>query len=702
VSPLTRRRLLWGGLAVAVLGVALVVALTATVPTARWRAQVVMLKVRGRLPEISWGELLPMLHPSSPVYLEPLVENPNPYAVIRNPYREPSDVAAGAEQFRTSCGTCHGGGGHGTGRGPDLATRTFRQGASDWAIYRTVAHGMPGTAMPGQDVPDRESWQLVAFVRSLQAEAADTAGAAAPVVVDFRPVDPAELEQPPRADWLTYSGQYAAHRHSPLGQITPANASRLGAAWMLQLPGTITDPIETSPLVIDGIMFLTVPPQQVLAIDLRTHRTRWTWQRRLPDDLAVCCNLVNRGLAVRDRTLYVGTLDAHLVALDGRTGEVLWDVEVAEHAQGYSITGAPLVVGDMVITGIAGGEFGIRGFIDAYDAATGDRRWRFYTVPAPGDPGGETWTADTWQTGGAPTWLTGAYDPALGLLYWGVGNPGPNYTGDTRPGDNLYSNSVVALEAATGRLRWHFQFTPHDEHDWDAVQVPVLADIAVVGGAARPVLIWANRNAFYYVLDRATGELLTVRPFARQTWADSLDVRGRPWTRADARPSRTGTLVWPSVSGATNWWSPSYSPATGLLYVPILERPGIYFAGEAVHEPGMPFTGSASQGVLGEPFYAAVRALRAATGALAWEYRFPLRTDRSTIGGVLSTASGVVFAGDRNIFYALDARTGRELWSFDTGGLILAGPVTYLVDGRQFVSVAAGKTLIGFAVGGVE
>jgi alcohol dehydrogenase (cytochrome c) len=691
MSPLTRRRLRRAGLAVASLGLAMVVVVTATLPTARWRAQVVLLKVRGRLPEIAWGELLGMLGPSAPVYLEPLVENPNPYAVIRNPYRTVDDAAAGAERFRASCGSCHGG-----DRGPDLSTGTFRHGASDWALYRTITRGVPGTAMPGHDLSSRDAWRLVAFVRSLAENPADTARTVPPPGAAVRPIAAAELSRPPGADWLTYSGTYAAHRHSTLTQITPANAPSLGAAWLLQLPGT-DDPVETTPLVIDGIMFLTVPPQQVLAVDLRTRRILWSWKQSLPADLAVCCNLVNRGLAVRDSTLYVGTLAAHLVALDARTGAVRWDIEVAAHAQGYSITAAPLVVGDMVITGIAGGEYGIRGFIDAYDAATGARRWRFYTVPAPGEPGSETWTADSWRTGGAPTWLTGAYDPALGLLYWGVGNPGPNYTGDTRPGDNLYSNSVVALEAATGALRWHFQFTPHDEHDWDAVQIPVLADVAV-GDAVRPALLFANRNAFYYVLDRATGALLTVRPVARQTWADSLDARGRPWPRADARPSRTGTLVWPSVSGATNWWSPAYSPALSLLYVPILERPGIFFAGEAVHQPGQPFTGSASQGVLGEPFYAGVRALRPATGDLAWEYRFPLRTDRSTIGGVLSTAGGVVFAGDRNTFYALDARTGRELWTFDTGGLILAAPVTYLVDGRQYVAIPGGNTLIAFAV----
>ncbi|MEX1257901.1 MAG: PQQ-dependent dehydrogenase, methanol/ethanol family [Gemmatimonadota bacterium] len=669
-------------------------------PQLRWRATVVLLKARGGLPDMSWGELLPMLHPDAPIYLEPLVENPNPHQVITNPYRSAEDLSEGQGLFRSTCTACHGAQGTGGGGGPDIVSAPLRHGASDWALYRTITRGVPGTAMPEHDLPPPEVWRIIAHLRALQGSVgAVPRDRAAATQVEIRAVAGEELDSPPNGEWLTYSGHYASHRHSPLSQVTSANVGALEVSWLLQLPAS-DYPIETSPLVVDGVMFLTVPPQQVLAVDLRTRALLWSWERELPDRIDACCELVNRGLALLGNSLFLGTLDAHLIAFDARTGEVFWDVEVADHQDGYSITSAPLVAAGLVITGVAGGEFGVRGFLDAYDPSTGERVWRFMTIPEPGDPGSETWTGDAWRTGGAPTWLTGSFDPDLELLYWGVGNPSPDFQGDARPGDNLFSSSVLALEVATGRLRWHFQFTPHDEHDWDAAQIPILADLDVEG-TRRRALLWANRNAFYYVLDRETGEFLGARAFATQTWADSIDARGRPWTRPEARPSRGGTLVYPGVVGATNWWPPSYDPVRELVYVPTLERPSVFFSGEVPdRRPGENFLGSAAQGIVDGPYFTAVRALRATSGELIWEYRHAPRTggDDYRAGGLLSTAGGVLFGGDGTLFFALDSATGGELWKFDAGGPVHAPAITYALDGRQFVAVVAGKTLIAFSL----
>ena len=337
--------------------------------------------------------------------------------------------------------------------------------------------------------------------------------------------------------WLSYSRTYDGQRHSPLDQITPANVRRLRPVWIFQAeaPGDL----ETSPLFVDGVLYVTEPGSQVQAVkalDARTGRVLWKYERPLPKNLlTIGFPRANRGAAILGDTLYVGTLDAHLVALDARSGALRFDVEVASNATGHCITGAPLAVDGMVVVGISGGEAGIRGFLDAYDAKTGARRWRLWTIPGPGEPGHETWGGDAWKTGGGPTWVTGSYDPQLRLLYWGTGNPGPDWNGDLRPGDNLYTNSLLAIDADTGQLRWHFQFTPHDTHDWDATHVPVLID-AVHGGRPRKLVAMANRNAFFYVLDRETGEFLQGTPYAKQTWAEGLDAEGPADRQARHRP----------------------------------------------------------------------------------------------------------------------------------------------------------------------
>ncbi len=493
-------------------------------------------------------------------------------------------------------------------------------------------------------------------------------------------------------NWFTYSGTYSSHRYSQLKQINRENVHKLKLKWIFQMQ--ILEKVQTTPLVVDGVMYLTQPGNGVVALDARTGRTFWSYQYKLPERMDLCCGEVNRGLAILGDKLYMGTVDAHLVALDSKTGALMWDVQVADYQNGYSITGAPLAVKDKIITGIAGGEYGIRGFLDAYDAKTGQRLWRFDTIPGPGEPGHETWEGDSWKTGGAPTWLTGSFDPELNTIFWGVGNPGPLWTGEEREGDNLYSDCVIALDADSGKLKWYFQFTPHDVWDWDAVQIPVLVD-AEFKGQQRRLMLWANRNVFFYLLDRETGEFLSARAFAKQTWAEGIDEKGRPIVKPNTKPSPEGTLLYPSAGGGTNWWSPSYSPRTELFYVPVWEAAQIYYSGDVTYIPGQRFLGSFAQAVPGDPGWGAIRALVPETGDLKWEYKLHIPPQ----AGVLSTSGDLVFGGtDEGHFFALDAETGKELWRASTGGLIIASPISYLSGKEQHVAIAAGSAIFVFAL----
>ena len=493
-------------------------------------------------------------------------------------------------------------------------------------------------------------------------------------------------------NWLTYSGNLEAHRFSPLTQITPGNVAGLKPLWIYQANDS---GFETSPVVVDGIMYITLPSMGVSALDARTGRTLWHWERPLPRDLKTLgFGRVNRGVAVLDDMVYVGTLDAHLVALDAKSGAVRWDTEVADYKLGHCITSAPLAVRDRIVTGISGGEAGIRGFVDAYDAKTGKRVWRFWTIPGPGEPGHESWIGDSWEHGGGSTWVTGSYDADTDTVYWGVGNPGPDWNGDERSGDNLYTCSLVAIDAKTGKLRWHFQFTPHDTHDWDATEIPVLIE-TTVRGQMRKVVAMANRNAFYYLLDRSTGEFLHGSPYAKQTWAKGLDDGGRPQMIPGMEPSENGTLVYPSLQGATNWFSPSYSPIAKTLYVPVREMGAYYYKSEAEYKPGTFFGGGGERALAGDKAYGAIRALDASNGKMKWEFRLL----SPPWAGVLSTGGGLVFGGsNEGNFYALDGATGKPLWDFQTGGGIAANPVSFLVDGKQRVAIAAGHALFVFGL----
>jgi alcohol dehydrogenase (cytochrome c) len=512
--------------------------------------------------------------------------------------------------------------------------------------------------------------------------------AAAAAQVPYKRIAGASAEP---GSWLTYNGTYDAQRFSRLDQIRTDNVARLKLSWMYQL--RTPHKVETTPLVVDGIMYITEPPSNVTALDVKTGRPIWKYQRKT-QPVAVCCGEVNRGLAALDDMLFLGTIDAHLVALDMKTGRVRWDIEVADHKLAYSITLAPLAVKDKIIIGVAGAEYGVRGFLDAYHASTGERAWRFWTTPGPGEPGHETWSGDSWKIGGATTWMTGAYDPQANLVYWGTGNPSPDYIGDVRKGDNLYSDSVIALDADSGKLKWHFQFVPHDVNDMDANQIPILLD-GNFRGRPRKLMLFANRNGFYYVLDRLTGEFLMARQFARQNWALSIDERGRPVPNPKTTPNLEGALVYPDDDGAANWHSPSYSPQTGLFYQNVRERGAVYYRTEATFEPGKFYLGAARRPIPGEPGSGALRAWDALTGERRWE--FPYHTPPWS--GILTTAGGLLFSATmEGDFFALEALTGKLLWRMQTGGPVWAAPIAYLHAGKQFVAIASGAAIMIFGL----
>ena len=527
---------------------------------------------------------------------------------------------------------------------------------------------------------------------SAQAQSGADAGAAAPA---FSPVTWERLlnaaDEP--QNWLMYSGTFDSQRHSRLEQVHTRNVDQLELKWAYQIPEI--DRAETTPLVVDGVMFVTEAPSSAVALDAATGGRYWRYEHELPDDLRICCGRNNRGVAILGETLYMSTLDAHLVAIDARTGNLVWNREVADHQAGYSKTAAPLIVKDQVVTGIAGGEYGIRGFLDSYNAETGEQEWRAWTIPGPDHPDNRTWAGDSWRTGGSPTWITGSYDPELDLVYWGTGNPGPDWNGDVRLGDNLYADSALALDGETGELEWYFQFTPHDVHDWDAIQIPILGDI-MYEGERRKVMMWANRNAFYYTLDRETGEFLVGTPFAQQTWAEGLDENGRPIRVPNTAPTPEGVIVSPPIGGGTNWWSPAFSPRTQLFYVNAFDGEQEYFTREEEYVEGETFMGGGGNNVLPIDHYQSyIRAIEPATGNIRWEY--PI-APRST-SGLLSTEGDLVFGGTVDgWFFALDAVSGEELWHINIGARVHSGPMTYAVDGRQYVSIAAGNVVFTFGL----
>ena len=501
-----------------------------------------------------------------------------------------------------------------------------------------------------------------------------------------------QADQEPH-NWLTYWGDLGGMHYSRLDQINTANVQSLSSEWAYQFGGTT---VQTTPLVSDGVMFITGPLNDAAALDARTGAAIWRYRRKVPDDVHNYCTVMtNRGFAALGDRLYMATLDTHLVALDAKTGNTIWDVEVDDYKKGYSITLAPLALDGKVFVGVTSGECGLNGFVDAFDAETGKKLWRFWTIPQEGDPARSTWSGDSANFGGGPTWLTGTYDVETDTLYWTTGNPAPDFDGTVREGDNLYTCSVLALDPNTGRLKWHFQHTPHDTHDWDSNQAPVLLD-AVFKGKPRKLLIQAVRNGFYYVLDRLTGEFLLGRAYIHQTWADGLTPEGRPIVIPKTDPTEEGNRTCPDLTGGTNWGAPSYSPQTNLFYVSIREACSVYTSKTKTPIPGHPYTGTGEQFDPDDPQGGAIVAMDPLTGDIRW--RFELNQGRPT-SGVLATEGGIVFGGTlEGYLVALDAKSGRLLWRQQLGGQIYSTLISYAIDGRQFVSAVADGVLNTFAL----
>jgi alcohol dehydrogenase (cytochrome c) len=506
-------------------------------------------------------------------------------------------------------------------------------------------------------------------------------------------------------NWLMYWGDYHGTHYSALNQITPANVERLKAAWTFPVLGG-NSVLEATPIVVDGVMYTTGSgnPATVTALDARSGRQIWRWTRQQKTVNPYEINPFARGVAVLGNRLFVGTLDGWLIAIDARSGQTLWEVEVVDTMEGSSVTSPPLVLKDMVVTGMTGGEYATRGFLDAYDAATGKRRWRFYTIPGPGEFGNDTWKGDSWKTGGAPTWLTGSFDPDLNLIYWAVGNPAPEFDriarGET---DNLFSNSVVALDADTGKLKWHYQFTPDDGHDWDSVQDMVLVD-RLWRGENRKLLLHADRNGHFYVLDRTNGRFLSGTPFVFQNWNAGFDASGRPSHIPGTNSSPKGSiLVYPTLGGGTNFQAPSYSPVTGWFYLSFAEGGQVYTSTTQAITRGQQYLGRGrasgpppARGPNQPATNAGIKAIDPETGKTMWSY--PIYQGSNT-NGVLATGGNLVFGSIRDgNMVALDAKTGKYLWHFQTGGNHQASPMSYGIDGKQYVALAAGNVVVSFTL----
>lgn len=501
-----------------------------------------------------------------------------------------------------------------------------------------------------------------------------------------------QLEQAPASDWLHYNGSYDSRRHSELNQIKLSNVGALINAWVYHVPGS--GGIECVPIVVDGVMYIT-QPNEIYALDGRSGRVIWQYHHILTK--APNREGPNRGAAVFEHTVYFTTTDSFVIALNAVNGSVLWQKKIADATEGYHSSAAPLVAKGKVLVGVIYGDRGQNGFLDAFDAKSGEHLWRFNSIPKPGEPGSESWAGDSWKHGGGATWLTGSYDPELNLLYWVTGNPSPDFNGDARTGDNLYTDCVVALDLDTGRLKWYFQFTPHDTMDWDGTEIPVLVD-ASYEGKMRKLLVQADRNGFYYVLDRVTGKFLHGNKFASHVnWASGLTPDGRPTRLPGMDPNLTGVKICPSSIGATNWMSPAYNPQAGLFYVVALEGCAVATKNTEQFRPGGFQYRAGGDVPLMDDWRVYVRALDLTSGKQVWEQERIGSTGLG--GGLLSTAGGVIFSGELNgEFVALDAKSGKPVWHFNTGQQINAQPMTYMVNGKQYVGIAASSDIFAFTL----
>jgi len=629
---------------------------------------------------------------------------------------------AGRTQFEGHCAVCHGKDGNGGELGPAILTRIGNYTETELAAL--IRAGLPNSGMPRNNLPETEMRPLVAFLESLKTSADGVPLARATVsltggetlagvVLNQGPQEMQLLADSDRkvhllrrdgtgyravtsqTDWPTYNGVVGGNRYSALNRIDKSNVSRLAPKWIFSLVNT--SPLEGTPLVVDGIMYMT-SANECYALDAGSGRQIWHYQRRKTRALVGnAAGGINRGAAVAGDRVFMATDNAHIVALDRFRGKLLWDTEMADWQQNYNATGAPLTVGGLVISGVAGGDEGARGFIAAFDQATGKEVWRFWTVPKRGEPGSETWKGSDIDHPSGATWLTGTYDPQLDTLYWPTGNPGPDLNGDQRGGDNLYCSSIVALDAKTGKLRWYFQYTPHNVWDWDAEQPPVLLD-TVWNGQPRRLLLHANRNGFFYVLDRTNGKLLLAKPFVKKlTWASGIDANGRPVLIPGQEPTAQGNTVCPSLQGGTNWFSTSFNPATRLYYVQTLEKCSSFVKTPMEWKAGTGYFGGSFGDAPADVPRKILRAINIETGAVAWE--LPQTGTGDSWGGTLSTAGGLVFfCDDSGALAAADAVSGKTLWQFPANQIWKASPMTYMFDGRQYVAVASGSNLIAFGL----
>ena len=638
--------------------------------------------------------------------------------------------AQGEASYQRRCALCHGSEAEGTDRAPSIIA-ALQTSATD-RLATVITDGIASRGMPAIAVPPDELGPLVTFLKAL-------ASAASPGALDPRAPTPRrgtlsliagtsldgtilnesgfdaqvrtddgrlhllrrageayrEDDIHPSVDWTSYNGSNTSNRHSPLDQIDRNTVDQLGVEWFFPIPEMPM--IEGTPVVLAGVMYVTAP-NRVYALDATTGREIWRYAQPRTEGLVGDPAIgLNRGVGVRGDLLFTVTDHAHVIALNRFTGQLVWDAEMADFYEHYGAVAAPLVVGDLVIAGVSAGDTGLRGFLDAYHADTGERAWRFWTIPAPGEPGADTWGDPAVMARGCgATWLTGSYDAELDLLYWSTGNPCPDLNGDRRPGDNLYTNSVLALQPRTGELEWYFQFTPHDTHDWDA-QEPLLLIDEVFQGQPRKLLVQGNRNGFFYVLDRITGQFLLGEPFVTQTWAEGLDDSGRPIVLPGTDPTDEGSDVCPAIRGATNWWATSYHPGTQLFYLLAHESCMTYTKNDDDWQRGRSWLGGSVRLADGSPNQKFIRAIDIQTGEVAWSY---VQTGKAqTYSGVLSTDGDLVFFGeDSGAFAALDARTGEPLWHFQANQDWKASPMTYMVGGRQYVAIASGLGFWAFAL----
>ncbi len=630
----------------------------------------------------------------------------------------------GRRQYETRCARCHGGDATGGESAPGIVAQLDARSDQELAAFLRV--GRPGNGMPAFDIAATEMNDLVRYLRTLQPISRSTPRSSArrsATLTDATRLEGETLSEgmsdlqirtddhkihllrksgdryravTSQTDWTTYHGDPSGNRYTKLTQIDKTNVSGLAPKWVFPIPNV--GQVETTPLVVEGIMYIS-SANECWGLDAGSGRVIWHYQRPRTKGLAGNAAIgFNRGVAVAGNRLFMLTDNAHMISMNRFNGELLWEIEMADWHQNYNGTSAPLTIGNLVISGTAGGDEGARGFVAAYDQQTGKEVWRFWTVPKPGEPNSETWKGKELDHRSGATWMTGTYDPQLDLLYWPTGNPGPDFDGDERQGDNLYTDCVLALDAKTGKLRWYYQFTPHDLHDWDAQEPPVLVD-TTWQGQPRKLLLQANRNGFFYVFDRTNGELLLAKTFLKKmNWAEGIGKDGRPILKALKEEANGDTYVCPGFQGGTNWFSTSFNPATGLYYFQALERCNVFSKRTMEWESGKGYMGGAARPAPGETFQKSVRALNIQTGEIVWD--LPQVTGTLTASaGLLSTASGLVFFGENSgSFMAADATTGKPLWEFPTNQVWKASPMTYVFDNKQYIAIAAGQSIMAFAL----